>query len=341
MEAEWRRWIAENVLLGKDPRSIIGAMVGAGIQPAAAAAEVNTALRHPYIVAARQQTGTRPGNVVGPALESKLKKRDWVLECCRKAASVSESYGTVPRVRNLSLRSFLDDFYALNRPVIIEGEVDEWRAFDAWTPDELKRRFGTRIVEVQASRTSDANYERNAATLKRQMPFGEYVDIVESVEQSNEWYMTAMNSGINSAALAELWDDLQPTPEYLRSDMNNRGFFWYGPAGTITPLHHDLTNNLMAQIRGSKAIKLISPFELPRLYNDRHCYSEVDPGKPDLERHPLFKDVAVVDVLLGPRDLLFLPVGWWHYVHQIETSITMTFTNFVADNDFYSFYANY
>ena len=153
--------------------------------------------------------------------------------------------------------------------------------------------------------------------------------------------MTAMNSGINSAALAELWMICDRLPNTFKAIRANRGFFWYGPAGTITPLHHDLTNNLMAQIRGSKAIKLISPFELPRLYNDRHCYSEVDLGKPDLDRHPLFKDVMIVEVLLGPRDLLFLPVGWWHYVRSLETSITMTFTNFVADNDFYSFYASF
>ena len=118
----------------------------------------------------------------------------------------------------------------------------------------------------------------------------------------------------------------------------NRGFFWFGPGGTVTPLHHDLTNNFMAQVMGRKRVRLIAPWELPRLYNDRHCYSQIDLSTPDLDCHPLFDGVAVMDVVIGPRDLLFLPVGWWHHVESLSVSITVTFTNFVFDNDFASFY---
>ena len=34
--------------------------------------------------------------------------------------------------------------------------------------------------------------------------------------------------------------------------------------------------------------------------------------------------------------LLFLPVGWWHYVKGLSISMTVTFTNFVFANDFSS-----
>ncbi len=93
----------------------------------------------------------------------------------------------------------------------------------------------------------------------------------------------------------------------------------------------------MDQVRGRKRVKLVAPWELPRLYLDRHCYSQFDAEQPDLARFPLLKDVAVVDVVIGPRDLLFLPVGWWHHVRGLDVSITMTFTNFAFDNDFNSF----
>jgi ribosomal protein L16 Arg81 hydroxylase len=49
----------------------------------------------------------------------------------------------------------------------------------------------------------------------------------------------------------------------------------------------------------------------------------------------------VIDVVIGPGDLLFLPIGWWHYVRGLDVSITMTFTNFVFNNDFSSFYTTY
>ena len=54
-----------------------------------------------------------------------------------------------------------------------------------------------------------------------------------------------------------------------------------------------------------------------------------------------FRNATITDVEIGPGDLLFLPVGWWHHVLGLEISITMTFTNFVFDNDFYSFYRTY
>ena len=51
-DAEWSRWVAENVLLNREPNSIVKAMVDAGINPQAAVAEVRSALGHPYIKAA-------------------------------------------------------------------------------------------------------------------------------------------------------------------------------------------------------------------------------------------------------------------------------------------------
>jgi ribosomal protein L16 Arg81 hydroxylase len=109
----------------------------------------------------------------------------------------------------------------------------------------------------------------------------------------------------------------------------------------VTPLHHDLTNNFMAQVRGRKLIRLIAPCELADVYNNRHCYSQVDLDRIDLARFPQFRNVRIIDLVIGPGDLFFLPVGWWHYVRGLEISITMTYTNFVFDNDFHSYYTTY
>ncbi len=36
---------------------------------------------------------------------------------------------------------------------------------------------------------------------------------------------------------------------------------------------------------------------------------------------------------LGPGEILFIPVGWWHHVVGLETTIGLSFTNFVWDNE--------
>ena len=269
IDFEWRRWIAENVLLGCSVESMLTAMVHAGVERSAGLAEIQAAIQHPYLRAARQVGGVAVAAPGSP--QAKIDKRDWVLECYRRTARQSTTHGRVPRVPRLSRERFLDEYYALNRPVVMTGAMDDWPAMTRWTNDELRRRFGERIVSVQANRSSDPNYEQNTERLRREMPFSEFIDIVETAGETNDFYITANNSGTNHLALKELWDDIVYFPEYLREDPDNRGFFWFGPKGTVTPLHHDLTNNFMAMVRGRKLVRLVAPYELPSLYNDRHC----------------------------------------------------------------------
>ena len=344
MTPDWQRWVAENLLLRNSPQSMVEAMIKAGFDQQTAAREIQAAMGHPYVRAAAQLGVGANGQAPAAAQASSARadKFAWFLENQRRAKRQSSTFGQVIRVKKPSRQAFLDDFYSQNRPCIIEGAMDDWPALTKWTGDYLKARCGDRIVEVQANRNSDANYEINQTKLKKEMTFGEFVDIVESGVQTNDWYITANNSGKNKEALRPLWDDVVIFPDYLRADNpNDNGFFWYGPAGTVTPLHHDLTNNFMAQVRGRKRIKLIAPYDSADVYNNRHCYSPVDPEQPDAARFPKFANVNVIDVEIGPGELFFLPVGWWHHVRGLEISITMTFTNFVFDNDFFSYYTTY
>jgi hypothetical protein len=36
----------------------------------------------------------------------------------------------------------------------------------------------------------------------------------------------------------------------------------------------------------------------------------------------------VLDVVLEPGQLLFVPVGWWHWVQALEVSATVSFHHF-------------
>ena len=41
---------------------------------------------------------------------------------------------------------------------------------------------------------------------------------------------------------------------------------WFGPKGTVSPLHHDPHHNLLAQVVGEKYIRIYSTSETEKLY---------------------------------------------------------------------------
>jgi ribosomal protein L16 Arg81 hydroxylase len=324
---EWRRWIAENLILECSRESILATLQREGFDEAITRAEIDRAADSPYLRGSQR-------------LLNRLKKRDWLLEVHHRLNQLLPQAGTVDVQSRLSREQFLKDYYAANRPVLIKGALDDWPAMKKWSPGYLKERFGDRTVEVQSKRLANARYELQKDRHREQMKMAQFVDLV-CQGPTNDVYMTASNTDINARSLAELWDDIIQIPEYLDGTLPQRGFFWFGPQGTLTPLHHDMTNNFMAQAYGRKLVTLIPSCDISYVYNEQHCYSPVDCGAPDLARFPLFRRASVIHCEIGPGDLLFLPIGWWHCVKGLSISMTVTFTNFVFDNDFCSIYSTY
>lgn len=325
---DWRQWIATNLMNGAPPEEVLRILAREGFSIELAEAETRQALAHPYVAAGKAQV-------------EKIKKRDWVLNSLSKLQEMSPYSGQVDRRFKISREAFFEQYYFRNRPLVIQGALSDWPALERWTPEYLKSKCGQQVIEVQFGRDTDPGYEINQAQLRKQMKFSECIDLIHGTDETNNFYMTANNTSVNGKALQALWPDVPVIAEYLHVSEQYPGFFWYGPKGTITPLHHDLTNNFMAQVKGRKLVRMIPPSYLPHVYNHRHCYSQVDLGNIDYDKFPALRNVGIIDVILEPGDLLFLPIGYWHYVRSLDVSITMTYTNFLHCNDFNSFYSTY
>jgi hypothetical protein len=275
-------------------------------------------------------------------LRLELAKREWMLELMERQRALSPATLGIQRRAKLDPQEFLERYYSTNRPVILTGLLDDWPALGSWTPDYLKAKIGDRFVELQSNRTGNPRFERDKEVHRSRVPFSAFIDRIGQPGAGNDSYITAFNSASNLAALSVLSEDLGELDGYLRRpDDGPFEMFWIGPAGTFTALHHDLTNNFVAQIAGRKRIKMLPPSETAKLYNDQHVFSAVpdleDPAI-DLDRYSRLAEVRIYDLVLKPGEILFIPVGWWHQVRSLDFSVTITYTSFVWDNDGYCDY---
>jgi hypothetical protein len=276
------------------------------------------------------------------ALRLALAKREWLLESLeRQRALAGPAAIAIERRACLSADDFLEQYYALGRPVILTGEMADCPALERWTPAYLKARIGSAVVEFQGDRMSDPDFESRKEAHRREGPFDAFIDRIIQPTAGNDLYLTAYNSKRNERALAPLAADLSSLDKFLDPAADGaRGMLWIGPAGTLTSLHHDLTNNFIAQIVGRKRLKLLPASEVGKLYNAHHVFSQARDleANLDLGRFPRLASARVYDVLLEPGEILFVPFGWWHQVRALDFSVTITHTNFRWPNDAYASY---
>ncbi len=258
-----------------------------------------------------------------------LRKRDWLLDAMQRQRELAPGATEIDRRAGLSSEEFLERYYAAHRPVILMGEMTDWPALTRWTPNYLKSVIGSQVITYQGGRNKIARFE--IVKDPREMPFDQYMDKIANSE-GNDSYITANDNGPNQKAFAALHKDQGYLDKFLsRSGFMSRGMTWIGPAGTLTALHHDLTNNLVAQVVGRKRWKIVAASDVGKLYNDKHVYSELtdleDPAL-DLARYPLLANARIYDVTMCPGEVLYVPFGWWHQVKALDFSVTVTFTNF-------------
>ncbi|XP_069132557.1 bifunctional peptidase and arginyl-hydroxylase JMJD5-like [Argopecten irradians] len=244
----------------------------------------------------------------------------------------------IQRICCPSMELFRREYLSAKRPVIITDSMGHWPSMSnrRWSPSYLRKIAGYRTVPIElGSKYTDDKWTQKLMTVN------EFIDqciTKENVKDEPIGYL-AQHQLFNQ--VPELQDDII-IPDYCvlglteseRSsscdedaedvDINA----WFGPKGTVSPLHHDPKENFLAQVVGRKYIRLYSESMTPFLYPHDGFMdntSQVDVEHPDYTMFPRFRNATCCECILEEGEMLFIPMKCWHFVKSLSVSFSVSF----------------
>lgn len=220
-------------------------------------------------------------------------------------------------------------------PAVFRGLADAWPAVTKWTSDHFASVFPDLQLPVEVwDGSSDGEGLYRTRKIVR-MRAADYVDALKRPPSGGGiQYLPEFPIFDHVPTLADdvgpvspFMDFPGPLPEVVRRKLTRSAYLWWGPAGTVTPLHYDFPQNLLFQIRGTKRVAMFAPEDAANVYSMRENprVSPVDVERPDASRFPLFAKAKRHDFTITAGDVLFIPFGWWHVVWAVEPSMSLNY----------------
>lgn len=228
-------------------------------------------------------------------------------------------------VDTISRDTFYKEYVNKEKPVLIKSLTKNWSALD-WSGEYFKQNEGRVKLAVKTGDVSEGKRES--------MLLSNYIELLKNYEEE-------LNQGNNPSNPGYLHDipffhifpkfkkDIEPFPVHLFPkwywhNWHNYIQFFMGATGSLTPLHFDTlgTNNLFFQVVGSKRFILVPASQKDLCYIEGWRWAKFDPSNPDYDKFPKAKNADIMEVIVGPGDILFIPSGTLHQVHGLSHSIS-------------------
>jgi hypothetical protein len=227
----------------------------------------------------------------------------------------------VPRVKTITKKEFIQNYFKPQKPVVIEGFIKDWPAYNKWSLDYMKDVAGDKIVPLYDDRPVDYKdgFNEPHATMK----MSEYVDLLKKEPTKFRIF---------------LWNILKEVPQ-LQKDFKYPNFglrlmkglpmLFFGGRDSYTFMHYDidLANIFHFHFEGEKQCILFDQKQNDFLYKIPHSLitrEDIDFANPDFEKWPALKKAKGHIANLKHGDILYMPEGWWHYMRYITPGFSMS-----------------
>ncbi|MFI4934573.1 MAG: DUF6065 family protein [Caulobacterales bacterium] len=265
-----------------------------------------------------------------------LRRREWLLDVVEAQRKLARRTYALPRVTQLAREQFLELFYAHNRPVILKGEMADWPLAGRFSPADLKKSIGAKIVDAAPEDMARDLIVGGAAPALRGMSVEQFLRAAAKPSAKGAWRLTADASARNERVLAPLKAGFGALEKFLLPTVDAApGVLELAGADTLLSLRHDLANRFTAQVAGRRKFKILPPSESSRLYEAAGVFSDIadlDGQSVSLVDYPRLERARLYEVTLEPGEILFLPLGWWRQARTLEFSVSLDYLNFLWPN---------
>jgi Cupin-like domain len=232
-------------------------------------------------------------------------------------------YYQIERVKQPSPEEFHQCYDIPMKPVVITDALSGWKALSIWNHKWFKQEYGAIVVSLSV------NPRHTFRALE--MKLADYIDRILS---GTDKLLYMDQCPIEK--FPGLGNYFQ-IPAYCHSERTLEANLWVGPAGTILGFHKDnhnpyaIVNNIFVQIRGRKHIVLASPDQDAFMYQrapeeGAYWHSHIyDPDNIDYSQYPLFREATLLETVIHPGEILFIPGNYWHHVRALDKSISISF----------------
>ncbi|MDO6595680.1 cupin-like domain-containing protein [Oceanihabitans sp. 2_MG-2023] len=227
----------------------------------------------------------------------------------------------IPRVKNITKKEFLTNYYKPQKPVVIERCIEDWPAFNKWNLDYMKQVAGDKIVPLYDDRPVHYKdgFNQAHATMKMQ----DYVDLLKSEPTKYRIF---------------LWNILKEVPQ-LQKDfrfpdlglkfMKGLPMLFFGGKDSHTFMHYDidLANIFHFHFEGTKQIILFDQKQSKYLYKIPHSLivrEDIDFSNPDFKKWPALQHAKGHSTNLKHGEVLYMPEGYWHYMKYKTPGFSMS-----------------
>ncbi|KAI4326716.1 hypothetical protein MLD38_032000 [Melastoma candidum] len=278
--------------------------------------------------------------------------------------------GQVERVdgRELSYGEFVDRYMAKNLPVVLTGLMDCWRACRDWVTPDGKPNLSFFTLNFGASRVQVADCGSREFTDQRRVEMS-VSEFVEEWRRRQECGDIANLAGeFRHVLYLKDWHFVREYPDYeayrtplffkddwlnlyldhyrMHEDSEARSetddvscsdyrFVYMGAKGSWTPLHADVFRSYSwsANVCGKKRWLFLSPSQ-HHLVFDRHMKHSIYDIYDEVSStiFPNFEKSVWFECIQESGDIIFVPSGWYHQVHNMDDTISINHNWFNGHN---------